>query len=160
MSRPIHQLSIRHLSLKCPYVSMFDTCHGCILTLTQRTASRTDTSPLATINATINTSQPVTSSRMTPVIPEFSMDQELALWDQNSDNVKRARDYQLSLENEVSQISLAIGRLVSKNGYFTALLPKHTFYRKCSKKAWQIDTTTAWSSTSCWSTKRTSSNSS
>jgi hypothetical protein len=63
-------------------------------------------SPLATI-ATVQT---VKSS---PVIPEFSLEEELAKWDQNSDTVKRARDYQLSLENEVSQISLAIGRLVS-----------------------------------------------
>jgi hypothetical protein len=66
-------------------------------------------SPLATI-ATVQT---VKSSQMTPVIPEFSLEEELAKWDQNSDTVKRARDYQLSLENEVSQISLAIGRLVS-----------------------------------------------
>jgi hypothetical protein len=64
----------------------------------------TDVSPLATI-ATVQT---VKSS---PVIPEFSLEEELAKWDQNSDTVKRARDYQLSLENEVSQISLAIGRL-------------------------------------------------
>lgn len=113
---------VRHTPLKCRYVSLFDTCHTRTSThLSQRTMSRTDTSPLATINATINTAQPVTSSHMTPVIPEFSMEQELALWDQNSDTVKRARDYQLSLENEVSQISLAIGRLVSCNVKSTAL---------------------------------------
>jgi len=69
---------------------------------------RTDTSPLVTINAVERA-----SAAMTPVIPEFSMEQELAQWDQNSDTVKRARDYQLSLENEVSHISLAIGRLAS-----------------------------------------------
>ncbi len=70
--------------------------------------SRPDTSPLATINTAERA-----SGAVTPVIPEFSMEEELAKWDQNSDTVKRARDYQLSLENEVSQISLAIGRLAS-----------------------------------------------